>query len=270
MKRRLGFVLFLVAGAWDPVTSKNRDVEEGNKSFAGGKYEDAERRYRAAQKKVGNDPALHFDLGAALSGQAEAMAPGQAREGIFDAAEKELRLALDATDPRLRAGAHYNLGNTFFHRGKYLEAIDEYKKSLKLDPARDDARHNLELALRRKQEPPPQQQPQPKPDDQKNQQQDQQQPQPQPDQPQPQSEPQPEAQPPPEQGDEQKPEQQAQPQPAPDEAQDKGAKPVPSDLTKEDIERKLDELEDASKRLQAGRARERSAERRRGKPVKDW
>jgi Ca-activated chloride channel homolog len=264
--RRLGFVLLLlVCAAWDPVTSKNRDVEEGNRRFGAGEYEEAERRYRRAQQRLGGEPGLHFDLGAVLHKQAEALPAGEARDGLLDAAERELRLALDASDPRLRSSAHYNLGNTLFRRGKLPDAIEEYKKSLKLDPTRDDARHNLELALRLKEEPPPEQQPQPSPDGQPQDQPQSQDPQ----APQEPQQPEPQPQEPPQQGDEPQPQPQPQPQePAPQPAGE-GREP-PTDLSGEAVERKLDALEEASRDQRARQARERGAERRRGRPVKDW
>jgi len=259
MRRFLWLPVVLLCGAWDPVTAKNPDVEEGNRKLAAGQVPEALAHYREAEKTRAGDPALHFDLGAALHQQAIAMPPGQEREGTFDASEKELRLALDSSDPRLRAGAHYNLGNTLFERQKYREAIDEYKKSLKLDPTGEDARHNLELALRLKQEPPPQPQPQPKPSPQQRPQ-----PQPQPDQ---------EGQKPqedPADSPQQKPSPSPPPPQNPEASQGDQGKGTPTDLSAEDLERKLDALEKASKDRVAGKVRERSEERRRGKPVKDW
>ena len=259
--RKLSWIaLLLLCGAWDPVTRKVREVEDGNQRYQAGDYAEAEKRYREAEKRLPGMAGVHFDLGAALHRQAQAAPEGPQRDALFDSAEKELRLALDAGDARLRSSAHYNLGNTLYERGKFPDAIGEYKKSLRLDPARDDARHNLELALRMIQQPPPQPQPQPQPkpnDEQKPQ------------------DPQ-QGQPPPQQGEQQKPDEpKPQPQPGEEEKpqqaeQPQGAEAKPKDLSEEDIERKLKELERRSKDLQVQKAAERSQERRRGKPAKDW
>jgi tetratricopeptide (TPR) repeat protein len=250
--------VLLLCAAWDPVTRKVREVEEGNRRYQAGEFSEAEKRYREAERRLPGAAGVHFDLGAALHRQAQEAPPGPQRDALFDAAEKELRLALDAGDAKLRASAHYNLGNTLYERGKFPEAIGEYKKSLRLDPAREDARHNLELALRMMKQPPPQPQPQPQPQDQQK----------PADQPQPQ-------QTPPQPGDQQQPdEEKPQPQPGEDQQQEKeqprASESEPRDLTDEDIERKLRELERRSKDLQVQRAAERSQERRRGKPAKDW
>lgn len=253
--RRWGWIVVaLAAGAWDPVTRKAQEVETGNQSYAAGDYQTAEKKYREAEKRLPGEPALHFDLGAALHRQALALPPGKEREQRLEEAEKALRLSLDAPDARLRSRSHYNLGNTLFERGRYGEAVEEYKKSLKLDAASEDARYNLELALRLQKQPPPQQQPQPRPD-----QKPEQQPEPQPPQP-PQ---QPEQKPP-----EGKPEQSQEQQPKASEGEEK--QPQPRDLSEADIERKLRELERRSKDLQVQKAAERAGEQRQGKQVKDW
>jgi Ca-activated chloride channel homolog len=258
MKKLGWIVLLLVAGAWDPVNRKAGDVEEGNRKYSAGDFVEAEKRYRAAEKRLPKEPALHYDLGAALHRQAQAMPPGPERDQRFEDAEKALRLSLDASDAKLRSKAHYNLGNTLFERSRFADAVEEYKKSLKLDPASEDARYNLELALRLKNEPPPQQQPQPQ-----DQKQDQEQKQDQQPQPQPQDQKQ----------DEQKQDQPPQPQPQDQkqgDPEENKAAAEPRDLTDEDVERKLKELERRSKDLQVKKAAERAQEKRRGKTVKDW
>ena len=259
MSRAGWLVLLLLCAAWDPITRKAREVEDGNRLYQQGQFAEAEKRYREAQRRLPDQPGVHFDLGAALHRQALEAEPGPEREALLEAAEKALRLALDAPDAKLRSSAHYNLGNTLVERGKLPDAVGEYKKSLRLDPAREDARHNLELALRRMKEPPPQPQPQSSPQDEPK-------PQPPDDQ---------QAQPPPQPGDQPEPEDdKPRPQPGQDEPreqqQPRASETTPRDLSEEDIERKLRELERRSKDLQVQKAAERSQERRRGKPVKDW
>jgi tetratricopeptide repeat protein len=283
--RRWAWLALLLAGAWDPVTKPDGDVADGNKHFAAGKFGEAEGRYRAAEKRLAREPALHFDLGAALYKLAEALPAGPPRDAQLDAAEKELRQALDAADPRLRSSAHYNLGNTLFQRNKMGDAIEEYKRSLKLDPAREDARHNLELALRMKQEQQKKQQGQNQ--DQKQQQGQQQQPpqqgeqqqqgqqeqqQQQQQQQQQEEQQQQQQQQAGQQGQDQQ-QQQSEPQPQQADKQqgeDKKQDQPPQDLSAEDEERKLDALERDSNQMRAKRAHDEAREQRRGRQVKDW
>lgn len=285
MRRWAWLAALLAAAAWDPVTKPDSDVADGNKLYGAGKFSDAESRYRTAEKRLAKEPAFHFDLGAALYKVAEGMPSGPPRDAQLDAAEKELRQALDAGEPRLRSSAHYNLGNTLFQRNKIGDAIEEYKRSLKLDPAREDARHNLELALRMKQQQQQKQQGQnqdqekkqgqtqeAQPGEQQQQGGDQQQQQQQ------QSDAQKQQQEQQQQAGQQGQQQSQQPQqPEPQQANQqqgddkKQDQQPPQDLSAEDEERKLDALERDSNQMRARRAHDEAREQRRGgQKVKDW
>jgi tetratricopeptide (TPR) repeat protein len=76
----------------------------------------------------------------------------------YQEALKELEKALASGNSSLNEKIHFNRGNTFFQMGKYQEAIEAYKKTLELDPSDKEAKHNLELALRKLQENPQEQQ----------------------------------------------------------------------------------------------------------------
>jgi Ca-activated chloride channel family protein len=52
----------------------------------------------------------------------------------------------------LKAQAFYNLGNAFFKKEKFKEAIEAYKRALALDPHDERAKWNLEIAERKQQE----------------------------------------------------------------------------------------------------------------------
>jgi tetratricopeptide (TPR) repeat protein len=76
----------------------------------------------------------------------------------YQEALKELEKALASGNSSLNEKIHFNRGNTFFQMGKYQEAIEAYKKTLELDPSDKEAKHNLELALKKLQENPQEQQ----------------------------------------------------------------------------------------------------------------
>jgi tetratricopeptide (TPR) repeat protein len=302
MRRVAWIAVALLLGAWDPITRKQSDVAQGNAQLKAGKAADAEASYQKALAALPQHPGVLYDLGAAHYLAAQALPAGdENKKKLLESAEKELRLAGDAPETTLRAASHYNLGNTLFAEEKWKDAIEEYKKTLRLDPQHEAARHNLELALTRvPPPPPPQQQPQQgqKNDDQKKpsdaQQQPQQQPQPQQGQKnddqkdqgqgaQQKDQPPPAPNPPPKPDDgqgqtqddpgkgEPKP-QQGKPPDGP--KKDGEAKPAsakegepPAD---KDMDRKLDLLEDRSKDLQVQKTQEHARERRRNRPVKDW
>jgi Ca-activated chloride channel family protein len=53
-----------------------------------------------------------------------------------------------ATDNHVRFRAAYNLGNTAYKQEDYASAAEYFKAALAANPASEDARYNLELALR--------------------------------------------------------------------------------------------------------------------------
>lgn len=116
----------------------------GNRAYREGDYAGAVERYREARAKRPADPRLSYNLGTALLQLEES-----------DLAYERLIESLDAQSPELRARAFYNLGNALIQRGgaesaeALRSAIEVYRRSLLLDPSREDARWNLELASRR-------------------------------------------------------------------------------------------------------------------------
>jgi tetratricopeptide (TPR) repeat protein len=181
-------VAALLLGGWDLLRAPDDDIADGNGRFSAGDYDDALAAYRRARaRRAAADPdrahpAIDFDIGAALYKLAEASAPdaraqqpahaepGQpgaepdesgaaanpARRLALTQAEEAFRRATRSDDPQLEALAHYNLGNTLYRLDRLDEAVDAYKRALRLDPDNDDARYNLELIQRQRQPPPPQ------------------------------------------------------------------------------------------------------------------
>jgi Ca-activated chloride channel homolog len=116
------------------------EVEAGNAALKAGKAEDALAHYDKAIAKLPTDPGAHFDRGAALYALSR-----------FDEAGQEFLRATEAKDSALKASAFYNLGNAFFKKDKFKEAVEAYKRSLGLNPALP-AKWNLEIALQKQKE----------------------------------------------------------------------------------------------------------------------
>lgn len=128
----------------DLLRAHNRHVEQGNAEFKLGKPEEALKLYDKALNDDGlADPqaraSAEFNRGAAFSAL-----------GKTDEAGQAFLEATKSKDSSLRARAFYNLGNTFFKGEKFSEAIEAFKRSLVLDARNNDAKWNLELALRKK------------------------------------------------------------------------------------------------------------------------
>jgi len=165
MRRALLLVIALPALAgWEILQSTDEDVARGNRHYDAGAFQAAIDAYEKALGQGGDAAKIHFDIGTALYKLGEPLEPGNERTVLLDRAEAEFRLGADTSDGRLKASAYHNLGNAHFVRERYRDAIDAYKRALRANPESDDARYNLELALRKlERDEPPQSQPQPDP-----------------------------------------------------------------------------------------------------------
>jgi len=117
---------------------RDGEIEAGNAALRAGKADDALVHYDKAVKKLPAEAGTHFDRGAALYALSR-----------FDEAGEEFLRATEAKDPALKASAFYNLGNAFFKKEKFKEAVSAYTRSLGLKPDDKQAKWNLEIALRK-------------------------------------------------------------------------------------------------------------------------
>jgi Ca-activated chloride channel family protein len=135
---------------------RDAEIEAGNAALKAGKAEDALAHYDQAVKKLPGDAGAHFDRGAALYGLSR-----------FDEAGREFLRATEAKDAALKASAFYNLGNAFFKKEKFKEAVSAYTRTLGLRPDDKQAKWNLEIALEKQKEEEKKQQDKKDQDDQK-------------------------------------------------------------------------------------------------------
>jgi Ca-activated chloride channel homolog len=133
---------------------RDPEVEAGNGALKAGKTEEALAHYDKAVGKLPADAGTHFDRGAALYALSR-----------FDEAGQEFLRATEAKDGALKAAAFYNLGNAFFKKDKFKEAVEAYRRSLGLNPNDQLAKWNLEIALQKQKDDEKKK----KQDDQKNQ-----------------------------------------------------------------------------------------------------
>jgi len=136
----LAALLPLLTG-FSVLEKRDPEIEAGNVALKAGKAEDALAHYDKAVKKLAADAGAHFDRGAALYALSR-----------FDEAGEEFLKATDAKDAALKEGAFYNLGNAFFKKEKFKEAVAAYTRALGLRPDDKQAKWNLEIALKKQQE----------------------------------------------------------------------------------------------------------------------
>lgn len=113
-------------------------IRKGNEAFKKGDYLTAAENYRKALNKEPDNATAAFNLGAALY-----------RENKMDSTRQVLQETLRKSIPQeLEAKVWHNLGNSFLKERKPQEAIEAYKKALKINPDDEDTRYNLAYAQR--------------------------------------------------------------------------------------------------------------------------
>lgn len=128
------FVVFITLAV--QAQSERKLVRSGNSEYEDGNFTEAEVQYRKALDQNPNYFNGKFNLGDAMYEQENYEESGKLFNELTEA---------NLTDEQ-KAGAYYNLGNTFLKAQKYQESIDAFKKSLRLNPDDYDAKYNLEYA----------------------------------------------------------------------------------------------------------------------------
>ena len=136
---------FLLFG-WHWFEPAARRNQKGIEAYRQGKFAAALEQFLSAKGLKANTPQLKNNTAAAL----------------YEL--KKYREALDefsSIDPARLGGAasvfHYNLGNAYYRLEQYPQALESYKRGLRLDPDDVQAKKNYELTLKKIRE---QQQPQ--------------------------------------------------------------------------------------------------------------
>ena len=112
-------------------------VEDGNRYYADGKYEEALEKYQNAQVNAPQSMVVHFNLAGAL------VQLQRTDEGL-----NELARIVSSSDSSLASMASYNAAKIMTDSGDLEAGISGYVNSLRLNPDDEDAKHNLELLLR--------------------------------------------------------------------------------------------------------------------------
>lgn len=141
-------MLCFCTGLQTQAQEANKTVREGNRLYQDKEYDKAADQYRKALEQQPGLAAAKYNLGHAL------YKAGKKEEAIT--AYKDAMEALpNATD---QSNAWYNQGVAWQNMQKLKECISAYKESLRLDPTNQDARQNLQQALKQMEQQQQQQQ----------------------------------------------------------------------------------------------------------------
>ena len=122
-------------------------IIKGNKAYKENNYTQAENDYRDALKNSQNDVTADYNLGNALFKNNNT---GEAIKSYDNAIE-------NSTDSSIKQKAFYNKGVAYQKAKKLPECIDAYENALMLNPNDEDARQNLQRALKEQQKQQPKQ-----------------------------------------------------------------------------------------------------------------
>ncbi len=110
----------------------------GHEAYLGGDYASALETYQDAQLRAPESAEPHYNSGNALY-----------RTEEYEEASQSYDESLQHAAGELRSHGFFNRGNAAFQREQYPEAVEAYEEVLRVNPDDLDAKHNLELALRR-------------------------------------------------------------------------------------------------------------------------
>jgi Ca-activated chloride channel family protein len=137
-------ILLALALAFSPLQAEEENVRAGNEKLVAGDPKAALQHYDTAEQKAGAHPEIDYDRGHAAY-----------KAGRLDEAVEHFRRAAEKAPAPLASRALQNAGNALAAKGDEPGALGAFRDALRKDPSNEDARYDLEVLLRRKEQPPP-------------------------------------------------------------------------------------------------------------------
>lgn len=132
----LSLYLIVCGQVWRDKVS--RENSEGNARYQQKAYDEALEKYVEAQDFSRPRPEISYNIANTLYQQKK-----------YPESLKEYEKSIAAAKPGLGQRIIFNRGNSLYQMGQYQAAAESYQQALKLDPKDRDAKHNLELALKK-------------------------------------------------------------------------------------------------------------------------
>jgi tetratricopeptide (TPR) repeat protein len=125
---------------------KDKNLYNGNQSFAQKSYTNAEADYRVTESKKSPKKAVAgYNLGNSIY-----------RQNQHGEAQIKYIQALETAKTKVeKHRIYHNLGNTFMLEKNYEAAVEAYKNALRNNPFDEETRYNYALAKKKKKENPP-------------------------------------------------------------------------------------------------------------------
>ena len=142
IKNIIAVFIFMVLGSSSFAQNSKDEIFKGNKAYKENNLPAAESAYREVLKKDENNDVANYNLGNVLYKKEDAEEAAK----YFDEAIK------NTNDNQLKQKAFYNKGVAYQKAKKLPECIVAYKNALMLNPNDEDARQNLERALKQQQQ----------------------------------------------------------------------------------------------------------------------
>lgn len=160
--KKLAAVLIMLIGLKGQSQADAKLIYQGNKFFNDSNYTVAELRYKESLKENPMNAKAKYNLGNTqfkIAKQIKKSKPDPSLNSkitpdsmanllLDEAANNFARVANSISNKDTLHQIWHNIGNCYLNQKKYEEAINAYKKSLKLNPKDEETRYNLAYALK--------------------------------------------------------------------------------------------------------------------------
>lgn len=143
---RAGLVLLVVTALWTMAAARSQAAESPDDLYRQGRFAEAEKAYAQLDMDHPKDLRYRYNRGVTAYQRGDYQTAAAAFASVLRRSQ----------DDDMRFKAAYNLGNAVYQQGDFKAAAEHYKQALAQNPSSEDARHNLELAVRALQLQPPQ------------------------------------------------------------------------------------------------------------------
>ena len=135
---RAGLLGAAVMVIWVATAARSQAAESPDELYRKGRFAEAEKAYSQSDMDNPRDLRYRYNRGCAAYQNGDYQAAAAAFASVVRRGE----------DDDMRFKAAFNLGNATYRQGDFQSAVDHFKQAVAADPSSQDARHNLELALR--------------------------------------------------------------------------------------------------------------------------